>query len=193
MLLVHRFSLASDSQAGGLVQEADWYVNAVALTLIPSPNIDEHNRGSPNLPTSLVSSSELQPSPPSGKQHCMAETLENNFPAMQPVRRREFHPPETPVSPQTANPSSYAPPYQQQPSQGTFSSSRTRILPSEPHQQLSSTSTSRGHNETKPQPIRRFKGQPPETPVSSVNPSFPPYQPPSHGISSSSQTLFSGP
>ena len=52
MLLVHRFSLASDSQAGGLVQEADRYVNAVALTQIPSPNIDEHNRFS-NSPTSL--------------------------------------------------------------------------------------------------------------------------------------------
>ena len=112
---------------------------------------------------------------------------------MQPVRRREFRPTESPVSSQAVNPSPYAPPYQQQPSQGTSSSSRTRILLSEPHQQLSSTSSSRGRSETKPQPIRRLKGQPPETPVSPVNPSSPPYQPPSQGISSSSQTLFSGP
>ena len=125
MLLVHWFFLASDSQAGGLVQEADRYVNAVALTLIPSPNIDKHNRESPNLPTSLVSSSEPQPPPPSAS----ILHAESNPPTIQTVRRREFHPPEIPVSPQSVNPSPYAPPYQQQFFQG-ISSSRTRILPS---------------------------------------------------------------
>ena len=41
--MLYRFSLASDSQVEGLVQEADRHVYAVSLTLIPSPNIDEHN------------------------------------------------------------------------------------------------------------------------------------------------------
>ena len=188
--MLHRFSLNSDSQVEGLVQEADRYINAVTLTIIPSvrfPNIDEHNRESPNSPTTLVSSSEPQPPPPSAST-LHGGNAESNFPAMQPVRRRDFHPPETPISP--VNPSSYAPPYPQQPSQGISSSSQ--IFPSGPQQQLSSTSTPRGRNETNPQPVRRRKGQPPETPVSPVNPSAPPYQPPSQGTSSSSQTLPSG-
>ena len=106
---------------------------------------------------------------------------------MQPVCIRDFHPPETPISP--VNPSPYAPPYPQQSSQGTSSSSQA--LPSG-QEQLSSTSTSRGRNESIPQSIRRRKGQPPENLVSPVNAFAPLYQPSSQGTSSSSQTLPSG-
>ena len=102
-------------------------MNAFVLTNIPSPNIDDHNREFPNLPTSLVSSSEPQPPPPSTS----ALHAESIPPTLRLLCRYEFHPPETPISPQAVNPFPYAPPYQQQFFQGTSSSSRTRILPSE--------------------------------------------------------------
>ena len=201
--MAQRFALSSDSQVEGLVQEADRYVNAVALSIIPSTRFlerDQHNRESPNTPTTPVSSSEPQQPLPSTST-LPPGNVESNPPAMQPARRRKGQPPETPVSP--VNPSSeYVPPYQPQLSQGTSSSSQT--LPSESQQQPSSTSTLRGGNEleTNPQPIRRRKGHSPETPVSPVNssseypPYVPPYRPqPSQGIvhSSSSQTLPSEP
>ena len=108
---------------------------------------------------------------------------------MQPVRRREFHLPETPVSPQTANPSSYAPPYKQHPFQWTSLSSQT--LPSELQQHSSPISTVRGSIDSDgdphtTKPVRKPKGYPPEMPVSSASsyPQYvPPYQPqPSQGI-----------
>ena len=189
-----RLTLSSDSQIEGLVQEADRYVNAVALSIVPSARFfegEQHNREPPRSPTSPVSSSEPQPQPPSTPT-LRNGNAESNPPAMQPVRRRKGLHPETPVTPvPSSSEYPYVPAYQQQPSQGTSSSSQT--LPSEPQRQPSSTST------TNPQSIRRRKGHPPETPVSPANSSteysqyVPPYQPQPNSSSSSSQPFPSEP